>query len=218
VRQLIPAALILSSLALGAGVAACNDTAYRDLGGPTDQPDGPMVTINGTVTDSVLGGGIGGARVAAGRFVTYADADGQWSLAVPQGTVTLSSSPVGYERVSYTFEAIGPTNIDLLARRLAPIVQQCVRDGDKVIAMVSDLQGRKTIERWNESQVLILDPAGPYFVSAINWGYQAVDILTWQITLGPISAATTEIHWYVYDNEGHTFSGICEPTEVGPLQ
>jgi hypothetical protein len=177
-----------------------------------------MVMINGIVSDSVLGGGIGGVRVAAGRFVTYADADGQWSLAVPQGTVTISSSPAGYERVSYTFEAIAQTNIYLLARRLAPVVLECVRDGNKVIATVIDLQGRKTIERQYQSQALILDPAGPYRVSAINWGYQAVDILTWKITLSPISPATAEIHWYVYDSEGHAFDGICDPTEAGPPQ
>jgi hypothetical protein len=166
----------------------------------------------------VSGIGIAGARVAAGKYVTFADADGQWSLHVPEGTVTLSSSPAGYERVSYTFEAQGPTLIDLQARRLAPIVQECVRDGDQVSALVSDLQGRKTIERWAESQVLILDPAGPYRVIANSWGYQALDYLTWKVTLGPISPGTTQIHWYVYDSEGHLFDGVCEPTEVAPNQ
>ncbi len=196
--------------------AACSDTAYQSLGGPSSEPVGEMVTISGVVTDSLLGGVLPGVRVASGRDVTDADAGGQWSLTVPKGPVTVTSSPAGYERVSYSFEALGAVTLNLLARRLAPAVQECVREGDQVHALVTDLQGRKTIERWAQSQALVDDPAGIYRVGAINWKYEALDYLTYRVTLSPISPAVTRIRWDVYDSDGHRFTGACEPAEVLP--
>lgn len=213
-RHLLPIGCFLTSLALGASLAACNDTAYQTWGPPVEPPVGDMVTIGGTVTDSLMGGGIPGVRVSSGRYVTTADAGGLWSLTVPKGHTTVSTSPAGYEPLSYTFEALGSMEVDLLARRLAPAVIDCTRDGDSVHATLVDLQGRKTIERWNQSAALIRDPAGVYTVGAINWKYQAIDPLTWRVTLVPISSATTLIQWDIYDSDGHRFTGACEPTGV----
>ncbi len=209
-RRFLPIGLLL--------FAACNDTAYRSLGGPSNEPVGEMVTISGVVTDSLLGGVLPGVRVASGRFVTYADAGGQWSLAVPKGPTTITSSPAGFEPVSFSFEALGSVTLNLQARRLAPAVRECVREGDQVHAVLIDLQGRKTIERWNQSQALVDDPAGAYRVGAINWQYEAIDYLTWRVTLVPISPAVTMIRWNVYDSDGHRFTGACEPAEVLPQQ
>lgn len=173
-----------------------------------------MFTISGIVTDSVLGSVLPGVRVAAGPIVTEADAGGLWSLIVPAGTVTVTTSPEGYERASESIEVRGPVYVNLMARRLAPVVQECARDGDQVHALVSDLQGRKTIERWERSVAIIDDPAGDYRVGAISWGYLALDMITWQVTLGPIAPDVDLIRWEVYDSEGHRFVGSCEPAII----
>ncbi|HVX89966.1 MAG TPA: hypothetical protein VG940_13610, partial [Gemmatimonadales bacterium] len=76
---------------------------------------------------------------------------------------------------------------------------------------VSDLQGRKTIERWQRSEAYVLDPAGTYRLGAPDWTYRALDYITWEITLGPISPETTTIRWNVYDDQGNLYTGICEP-------
>ena len=215
-RPFLPIGSLLSSLALGAGLTACNDTAYQSWGPPPDVPVGEMVTISGVVTDSLLGGVIPGVRVSSGRYTADADAGGQWSLTVPKGPTSITTSPAGYERLTYSFDALGTVTLDLQVRRLAPAVTECVREGDQVHALVTDLQGRKTIERWAQSQALIDDPAGIYRVGAINWQYEALDYLTWRVTLRPISPDVTRIQWDVYDSDGHRFTGACEPAEAPP--
>lgn len=205
-RHLLPIGCLL--------FAACNDTAYQTWGVPDEPPVGEMVTISGVVSDSLLGGNIPEVRVSSGKFDTHADAGGLWSLTVPKGRTTISATPAGYEPVSYTFEALGSLSVSLLARRLAPAVLDCVRDGDSVHALLIDLQGRKTIERWNQSSARVNDPAGSYLVGAINWKYEALDDLTWRVTLVPVSSGTALINWDVYDSDGHRFTGACEPAEV----
>lgn len=205
--------LLLSCLLL----AACADPEVRGIFEPdTDTPVGPMYTVSGIVIDSVSGVALPGVRVASGAYGTEADATGQWSLTVPGGLISVSTTPQGYERSSFAFTLRGNAYITLEARRLAPIVQECVRVGDQVRALVSDLQGRKTIERWQRSEAVVLDPAGDRPIGASAWGYRAVDYITWEVTLGPVTDASTGIRWNVYDVDGHLYSALCEPAVAPP--
>ena len=200
--------LLLSALVL----AACADPNVRGLTEPdTDLPTGPMYTVSGVVIDSVSGGVLPGARVTVGKATTEADAGGQWSLAVPGGDISIAATPTGYERTSFAFTLRTNAFVTLQARRLAPIVQDCVLDGSYVHALVSDLQGRKSIERWQRSQATILDPSGDYTIGAPAWYYRAVDYVTWEVTVGPLTPESTGIRWNVYDAEGHLYSAVCEP-------
>jgi hypothetical protein len=212
--------LALASLMLSASLTGCNDTAYLPTGGSEsdEDPNARMVMVYGIVTDSMLGGALPGVRVASGPYITEADLGGQWSLEVPEGIRSFTTSPAGYERVTETIEVRSMTYLNLMARRLAPVVQDCVRDGNYIHAFVSDLQGRKTVERWSRSEVLILDPAGDTRVGAINWGYEAVDYLTWKVTLGPVGPNANVVRWNVFDSENHQFVGACEPTDISGEQ
>lgn len=194
------------------GLVGCADELVRPVWEPEVQSGGEMFTISGIVIDSVSGEVLPGVRVASGPYVTEADAAGQWSLAVPAGEVSVSTSPAGYERTSFRFTLIGNAFLTLAARRLAPFVQECVRDGSSVHALVSDLQGRKTIERWQKSEAFVVDPAGEYRIGAPAWSYESVDYLTWKVTLGPVAPETMTIRWNIFDAEGHRFSGSCEPS------
>lgn len=195
-------------------LVACNDTAYRSLGGPSTEAEGEMVTISGIVTDSLLGGTIPGVRVAAGRYVTEADVTGGWSLKVPKGPVTLSTSPEGYERTTYAFEARASSFVNLQARREAPAAYDCVQVGSTLTALVSDLQGRKSLERWSRSEAIVQGRAGSHRIGAINWGYEALDYITWKITLTLTDPEVTVVNWNLYDSEGHRYTGACEPVVV----
>ncbi|HVX89233.1 MAG TPA: carboxypeptidase-like regulatory domain-containing protein, partial [Gemmatimonadales bacterium] len=163
-------------------LAACDGLRGTVLTEPDTDPVGRMFTVSGVVVDSMSGGAIPGVRVASGPYVTDADAAGQWRLTLPAGPVSITTSPTGYERVTTAFTLVANTSVALEARRLAPIVQQCTRDGESVHALVSDLQGRKTIERWQRSEAYVLDPAGTYRLGAPDWTYRALDYITWEIT------------------------------------
>ena len=206
--------LLLSALVL----AACGDPAYRSLGEPDTEPAGPFYTISGGVFDSLSGSVLPGVRVAAGKYVTVTDAAGGWVLSVPAGPVTVTTSPAGYERASIAFTLLSNAYVSLTARRLAPLVQDCVRDGLSVRALITDLQGRKSIERWQRSEAIILDPSGEYTIGAPAWSYRAIDYETWEVTLTPVAAVTTTIRWNVYDAEGHLYAGTCEPVTPPPVE
>lgn len=204
--------LLLSLLLL----SACGDPEVRGIFEPdTETPTGPMYTISGVVIDSLSGEVLPGVRVSVGKYGTEADAAGQWSLQAPAGSVSVSASPIGYERSSFTFALRTNAYVTLMARRLAPIVQECVQEGQTVRALVTDLQGRKSVERWQKSEATVLDPSGQYTIAAPIWGYTAVDYLTWAVTLSPVAPGNA-IRWHVFDSEGHAYSGTCEPTAAPP--
>ena len=200
--------LLLTSLL---ALVACSDPLTQPVWEPEGPPIGSLYTVSGVLIDSLNGSPLTGVRVSAGRDMTETDAAGQWTLTVTPGLVTVAASPIGYETVRTTLSIGANTYVPLAARRLAPLVQGCVREGDRVVALVSDLQGRKTIERWDRSEVYVLDAAGAYRIGAREWGYTALDYISWQVTLGPIAPEVTAIRWNLYDDEGHAYSGICEP-------
>jgi hypothetical protein len=199
--------LILSVLL----ISACSDALYRPVWVPDEEPVGTMYTISGIVVDSVSGTVIPGARVAVGKYVTDADAAGQWDLTVPGGLITVTASPAGYERTAFTFDLVTNAFVDLQARRLAPVVIECWREGDSVHALVVDLQGRKSLERWTQSEAYVTGPAGTYRVGADQWKYRAVDPLTWKVSLVPVAPEATMVRWTLYDSEGHRYSAVWEP-------
>lgn len=206
-----------SSLLLGVCLlTACNEAAYPSFGEPGDDPAGGMFTVSGVVTDSLSGAVLPGATVVSGRYLTDADAEGRWSLTLPAGAVTVSTGPTGYERSAITLDLRTNAFITFKTRRLAPLVRACEREGQYVRAQVLDLQGRKTVERWQRSEAFVLDPAGTYRIGAPAWYYRAVDYITWEVTIGPVAAETATIRWNVYDAEGHGYAGICEPGVTAP--
>lgn len=195
-------------------LVACGDPVSTEP--PAEEPTGPLYTLSGVVVDSMTGQGIPGARVVSGVNVGYADAGGQWSLEVPGGVTSVTTSPVGYERATFTFTVVSNAYFALLPRRLAPFVQECVRDGEYIHALVTDLQGRKTIERWEQSEAFVRDTAGEHRIGAANWTYLPLDYLTYEVTLGPVAPDASAVRWNVYDSDAHLFAGVCEPSDPPP--
>jgi hypothetical protein len=197
---------------LAFAVAACSDTAWIQPP-PDDEPyDGPVVTASGVVIDSLTGQLLAGVRVASGKQVTYTDASGAWWLDVPQGVVSFSTSPAGYEPMSFRVEVRGHLTLPLLVRRNAPVIRGCYRDGSLVRALLTDLQGRKSVERWAKSRAVIVTPGATITVMAPNWQYfPAPDYFDWPIAIGDVPPEATSILWDVYDTPGgNRFTGSCE--------
>ncbi len=71
-------------------------------------------TVSGTVSDN-SGKGIGGATATVkGGRVTSTDADGKYSLNVPNGSVTITVSFVGYTSASKTVNVSGNMTVDFV--------------------------------------------------------------------------------------------------------
>ena len=71
-------------------------------------------TVSGKVSDNA-GKGISGASVTAGGGRgTTTDADGSYSLSLPNGSVTISASFVGFATVSKTVTVSGNTTVDFV--------------------------------------------------------------------------------------------------------
>ncbi len=71
-------------------------------------------TVSGTVSDN-SGKGIGGASATVkGGRVTSTDADGKYSLSVPNGSVTITVSFVGYTSASKTVNVSGNMTVDFV--------------------------------------------------------------------------------------------------------
>jgi len=206
--------LRLALLILAAPVAACSDTAWLPSGPPDEEEyTGPVHTASGVVVDSLTGQVLIGVRVASGKQITFTDGAGAWWLDVPRGTVSFSASPVGYERVTFTTDVKGPLSFALLVRRNAPVIRECYRDGTRARALLTDLQGRKSVERWSKSRAVVVTPTGTMTVMAPNWEYYpAPDYYDWPIAIGSVPAEATSILWDVYDNEGNRFTGSCDLT------
>ena len=204
--------LRLALLVLVSAAAACSDTAWVPTDPPGDDPyDGPVVTASGVVLDSLSGQALAGVRVASGDQITFTDKSGAWWLDVPKGTVSFTASPPGYERVTFTTKVYGPLSFPLLARRAAPIVRDCYREDTRVRALLTDLQGRKSVERWSLSRAVVVSPTGNVTVMAPNWEYYAAeDYYDWPIAIGSVPAEATTILWDVYDTDGNHFTGSCD--------
>lgn len=196
-------------LAASIVLSGCNDTAY-----PTapkyEEPAGPYYTVSGRVSDSLTGEGIPGARVYAGKRTALADAAGNWWIDVPDGEVSISSSPPNYDGGHEVVTVHSPITFNLSLRRRAPFVFDCYREGTMARALMIDLQGRKSIERWTQSEATIVAPSGNQTIGAVNWTYFVPpDYYQWPIGFA-IPADATRINWEVYDNEGYRFIGTCE--------
>jgi len=196
-------------LALAGALVGCNDTAYPTP--PTEEkPTGPFYTVSGVVTDSLTGEGIPGARVSAGKRTALADAAGVWRLDVPDGEAIISSSPANYESGHETITVHSPVYLNLQLRRRAPLVVDCQRDGSMVHAILIDLQGRKSVERWSQSRAIVEAPSGNITLMGQEWSYfPPPDYYQWPIGI-PIPDDAVRIKWDVYDNEGYRFLGACE--------
>ena len=208
--------ILPSLLVLAAACGSPGFTAPAGDGGPTAAP----ITVRGTVIDSVTGGVVSGANVAlAGMFGTT-DARGTFTLAAAPGANTIRVTVGGYEVFSRDLTLIpasGTTvTVELPLRRLAPFPVSCELGDSGFRAVIVDLQGRKSLERWQQSTLTLVTPTGRRTISPLDWNYRALDYLQWGVSIPDASPSTIRADWVLFDSEGDAWRGSCEPVAAPP--
>lgn len=190
-------------------LAACGGPEFVAPG----EGDGQVstVAIQGTVYDSVTGSPLANTSVAiAGQFVTT-DGAGEYAAMVASGANRISISVAGFEPFSRTV-TVGPEHVfDLPLRRLAPFPTGCQLSDSGFAAIVIDLQGRKSLERWSQSTLTLRAPSGDRVIDALSWDYTPLDTYRWKVSIPDADPQTFRADWLLYDNTGGLFRGSCEP-------
>lgn len=199
-------------------LAACANPGFSPPSGD-GEPGAALVTIQGLVIDSITQAPIPGVNVAiAGKFTTT-DAAGTFTLPAVAGTVTATAHVQGYEPFTQGFPipaTEASSVIELQLRRLAPIAIRCQLGSAGFSAVVVDLQGRKSLERWSQSTLTLVTPAGSRTIPAPSWGYHALDYLKWLVTIPDASPSTIRADWVLFDSQGDAYRGSCEPVAAPP--
>lgn len=200
-RRIVPFLLL--------SLAACGGPDFVAPGDGDDQV--LTVPIHGTVFDSVTGIPLVGTAVAIqGQFVTT-DAEGAYAVTVATGANRISVSVAGFEPLSRTV-TVGPErSFDLPLRRLAPFPTQCQLSDQGFSAVVVDLQGRKSLERWSQSTLTLRAANGDRVIDALSWDYTPLDTYRWRVSIPDADSTTFRADWLLYDNTGDLFHGSCEP-------
>ncbi|HET7041837.1 MAG TPA: carboxypeptidase regulatory-like domain-containing protein, partial [Gemmatimonadales bacterium] len=178
------------------------------------------VTVHGTVVDSVTGQLLPGVNVAIGGKFATTDAQGAFTLPAAPGANTVHATVPGYETFARTFDPIpaagNEVTLQLPLRRLAPVPVACWVGPEGFQAVIVDLQGRKSLERWQESTLTLVTGTGTRTIPAIDWNYHAVDYLRWGVSIPDASPSTIRADWVLFDSEGDVYRGSCEPAAAPP--
>lgn len=194
-------------------VAACGGPEFTEpsVGGPVE-----VVAVSGQVLDSVTGAALPGVTVGIGGKFYITDEAGGFTAMVRPGPNTVQVMDDRFEPFSHEIVAGGAGPFAFALRRLAPVPIGCELYPDHFRAVVVDLQGRKELERWARSTLTLASPAGELTVNALQWGYRALDYYQWEITIPNVDPGTDRVDWVLYDSEGHSFLGSCEPIQTLP--
>lgn len=189
--------------------------------GPDVAPEAPidppveLVEIHGRVVDSLSRAAVNTLVGIEGKFYPT-DASGGFTASLPPGVHGVRVNAQGFEVFADSIRVRPADQFEFRLRRLAPYPIGCELYPDHFRAVIVDLQGRKTLERWQQSKLTLEAPAGPRSVGAILWGYRALDYYQWEITIPDVDPGTTLVDWDLFDSEGHNYTGSCEPVPTSP--
>jgi hypothetical protein len=189
------------------------------IGPPPDGPggdhEGDLVQVVGYAFDSVTGVPAAGVRVDLDGKVVDTDVDGRFTATVYEGRVTVRVTSTAFEPALQTVTT--PTAlISLPLRRLAPAPFGCRLEGGTLRATIVDLQGRKSLERWNRSALTIHTPVGPRTIGAVAWGYEPPDdTYHWDIYITDAGPIVERVDWRLFDSDLNAYTGTCVPETGG---
>ena len=200
--------LLLLALAGCAGPEFAIPTGEGD---PTTAP----ITVHGVVLDSVTRVRIAGVTVGMGGKFATTDGAGAFTIVVGPGANSVHVSATGYEDYARSVVvdpmANGPLALEVGMRRLAPFPVTCRIGAAGFQATIVDLQGRKSLERWSQSELTLVTDAGQRTIPALSWGYQAIGDLEWEVTIADADPSTIRADWVLFDSQGDMYHGSCEP-------
>ncbi|MEO6068593.1 MAG: hypothetical protein ABJB33_01735 [Gemmatimonadota bacterium] len=197
------------------GITACAGTEFA----PPDGGGGEqvaLVAISGRVVDSVTARSVPGVKVNLGGKIEVTDVDGIFRTTVPSDSVSVSVSTIGFEKYARIIRPSASIPMIVALRRLAPIPVSCVLHDTVFVAVVVDLQGRKSLERWSQSTLTLVSAGRSTTIGALHWGYRPLDTYRWEVDIVGVDPALARIDWDLYDSEGHAYRGSCEPAAPPP--
>ncbi len=191
-------------------IAACSEGATP----AAPAGDIPQYTIRGTVSDSLGGliglGGLPGVEVRVNGRPLSADAQSRWSRVADSGLVRIEVADNRFERYQRTVLLDRNMEVAVLLRRLAPAIVGFSSVGDSITARVVDLQGRKTVERWDESHVDIDMGGATLTVIGRQLHWHPIDNWTYQMVLPSVPDGAVSLDWTVEDDQGFSFREVCQ--------
>lgn len=194
-------------------VASCTLTACLgpgpgapDLSGPDNAL--PRYRVDGFVFDSLSGQPIADLDLRVGATRLHTDTFGRFSVEVDSGYVTFRLFDTDYEPPRVVFPHQGPQFVTLALRRYAPFLVNFRVVGDSIEGVIVDLQGRKTLDRWLVSRVIIDEGSASRTVLGTGMNWKAVDSLTYRTAV----AATGVVHaaWDIHDVTGFSVLVDCD--------
>jgi len=209
----------MRSTALLLLLAACAGPEFAAPTGEGDPSTAP-ITVHGVVLDSVTRLRLPGISVGmAGKFVVT-DAAGAFTIVVGPGPNSVHVTAGGYEPFARSVVVdpapSGAVVLELPLRRLAPFPVSCQMGAAGFQATIVDLQGRKSLERWSQSQLTLVTDSKVRTIPAVSWGYQALGDLEWQVTIADADASTIRADWVLFDSQVDMYRGSCEPVPALP--
>jgi hypothetical protein len=191
--------------------------APERLAPPSDDPGGEppvaMVAITGTVYDSLTGGPAPNVHVEFGGKVLFTDAAGKFTANTPEGMVRVLVNSPDFETVE-RWISVPPSQISLPLRRQAPLPTNCRLEDGVFRAVVVDLQGRKSLERWSRSTLTLRLPGEERTIGALAWGYRGLDSYHWELTIADAGPTLERVDWRLFDSDLNLYTGSCIPTRT----
>ncbi len=197
-------------LAAALGGLACVGSGEGPASPSGIQPPRPQYAVTGTVFDSALGTPVAGVRLQVSGTQTTTDGQGRYTALADSGVVDFVSWDRAYEPLNLRRLVDRPGRVDVNLRRLAPLIARFRVEGNSVLARVLDLQGRKTINRWTGTRVVLQGDGFETSLLANRWIWRAVDHLAWDVTIDAGRPDVDHVLWEVRDSEGGEFSVTCE--------
>lgn len=195
-------------------LAACAGPEFTPPTGEGDPLTAP-ITVHGTVLDSVTRSRMPGISVGMGGKFTATDAAGDFTVVVGPGPNSVHVNATGYEPFARDLmvdpSPSGSVALEVPLRRLAPFPVSCQLGPAGFQATIVDLQGRKSLERWSQSELTLVTDSKQRTIPAVNWGYRALGTLEWQVTIADADASTIRADWVLFDSQGDLYRGSCEP-------
>jgi hypothetical protein len=181
---------------------------------PGGDPGRAIVQASGFVFDSLTRTPARGVLVDLGGKLVHTDGAGRFTAELPEGALLLRVTSPDFETLERSVH-ISMQEITIPLKRLAPLPIGCRLDAGVFRAIVIDLQGRKSLERWARSSMTLRLPVGDRTIGALAWGYRPLDTYHWELTIADAGDEVERVDWHLFDSDLHEYVGSCVPERSG---
>jgi hypothetical protein len=184
---------------------------------PGGEPEVTLVQVAGYAFDSLTGFPAAAVRLEVDGKVVNTDVRGRFTANVREGLIVVRVTSTTFESIQYSVRAPSAL-ITLPLRRLAPAPFGCRLEAGTLRATIVDLQGRKSLERWNQSALTIHTPNGQRTIGAVAWGYEPPDdTYHWDIYIADAGPVVERVDWRLFDSDLNAYTGSCVPETGGGI-